>query len=188
MVCRLLSLIPLFIIHRQHVITSCELCQCSHKFWYSAESKTTVSGFTESHSQKYQLENDGHHHIPFEKCQKRALSIYRLYALCTCIIFFLVLWVDPSMYFWGWYDLLPTQHSKMAGTRPSSLGADMITISPGVTSKSITSPKTCLACSPTSDYSFLHLSQNLERQSQEWIGLVHLSHQKRLSSVYGCSH
>ena len=68
MVCRLLSLIPLFIIHRQHAITSCELCQCSHKFWYSAESKTTVSGFTESHSQEYQLENDGHHHIPFEKC------------------------------------------------------------------------------------------------------------------------
>ena len=45
-------------------------------------------------------------------------------------------------------------------------------------------PPKNLSCSPTSDDSFLHLSQNLERQSQEWIGLIHLSHHKRLSSLY----
>ena len=39
-------------------------------------------------------------------------SIYGMYGLCACTIFFL--WVscgDPSTYVWGWYDLLPTQHS-----------------------------------------------------------------------------
>ena len=110
-------------------------------FGIQLKAKLQDSGFTESHSQKYQLENDSHHHFPFEKYQKRALSIYGLYGLCTCIIFFLVLWVDPSMYFWGQYDLLPTQHSSMAGTGPLSSEPDTVMILPGTTSKSIIHPK-----------------------------------------------